>query len=182
MSLSAEARTVTAWLSDQMCRVEEPLVCGFSNSLSEDGARRLLAVMDGATEHPTNDTLQKLGVFDRKTKVNKHTATHWGYLRGVIDALDAAGHSDAADVLVWQVWHRVNSAARHDEFYRLVLKEKAEVERDYHFLCREERRLRRLLEDGPANPQECAEFCRTARDDGDSKPCLDCDPERFCIA
>lgn len=46
----------------------------------------------------------------------------------------------------------------------------------------ENARLRRLLEDGPANPQECAEFCRTARDDGDGKPCLDCDPERFCIA
>lgn len=132
-------------------------------------------------EHPTNDTLQKLGAFDRKTRVNKHTATHWGYLRGVIDALDAAGHSDAADVLVWQVWHRVNSAARHNEFYRLVLEEKAGVERDYHLLCQEERRLRRLLEDGPGNPQECAEFCRTARDDGDGKPCLDCDPERFCI-
>lgn len=128
-----------------------------------------------ATEHPTSDTLQKLGAFDRKTKVNKHTATHWGYLRGVIDALDAAGHSDAADVLVWQVWHQVNSAARHNEFYRLVLKEKAEVEA-------ENARLLRLLTDGPANPQECAEFCRTARDDGDGKPCLDCDQERFCIA
>lgn len=175
MSLSAEARAVTAWLSDQMCRVEEPLVCGFGNSLSEDGARRLLAVMDGITEHPTNDTLQKLGAFDRKTNVNKHTATHWGYLRGVIDALDAAGHSDAVDVLVWQVWHRVNSAARHNEFYRLVLKEKSEVEA-------ENARLLRLLTDGPANPQECAEFCLAARDDGDGRPCLDCDPERFYIA
>lgn len=32
--------------------------CGFGNSLSEDGARRLLAVMDGVTEHPTNDSDQ----------------------------------------------------------------------------------------------------------------------------
>lgn len=162
------------WLADQMCRVEEPLVGGFSNSLSEDGVRRLMTVMDGVTEHPTNDTLQKLGAFDRKTKVDKHTATHWGYLRGVIDALDAAGHSDAADVLVWQVWHRVNSAARHDEFYRLILQENAEA-------AAENGRLRRLLEDGPASPQECAEFCKSAREDGDGKPCLDCDRETFTL-
>lgn len=181
MALPVEAATVLKWLSDQMCRAEEPLVGGFSSSLSEDGARRLLAVMDGVTEHPTNDTLQKLGAFDRKTKVDKHTATHWGYLCGVIDALDAAGHSDAADVLIWQVWHRVNSAARHDEFYRLVMQEKAAVERDYHLLCQEERRLRRLLEDGPASPQECAEFCKSAREDGDGKPCLDCDHERLTL-
>ncbi|GJE75544.1 hypothetical protein [Methylorubrum suomiense] len=172
--MGPEANAALKWLADQMCRVEEPLVGGFSNSLSKDGVRRLLTVMDGFTEHPTNDTLQKLGAFDRKTKVDKHTATHWGYLRGVIDALDAAGHSDAADVLIWQVWHRVNSAARHDEFYRLVLKDKAAVEA-------ENARLMRLLTDGPANPQECAEFCKSAREDGDGKPCLDCDRERFTL-
>lgn len=181
MSMSDEVSEALKWLADQMCRVEEPLIGGFSNSLSEDGVRRLLAVKDGVTEHPTNDTLQKLGAFGRKTKVDKHTATHWGYLRGVIDALDAARHSDAADVLVWQVWHRVNSAARHDEFYRLLLDDKAAVERDYHLLCQEERRLRRLLENGPASPQECAEFCKSAREDGDGKPCLDCDRERFTL-
>ncbi len=41
-----------------------------------------------------------------------------------------------------------------------------------------ERLMLRLI-NGPANPQECAEFCRVAREDGDGKPCLDCHPENF---
>lgn len=132
-------------------------------------------------DEPDNDTLRMLGAFDRKCKVDKHTATHWGHLRGVIKSLDEAGQHDVADVLIWQVWHRVNSAARHREVYDLLLKDKQEVERDYGLLCEEERRLRRLLNDGPSSPQECAEFCRSAREDGDGKPCLDCEPERFLI-
>lgn len=40
-------------------------------------------------------------------------------------------------------------------------------------------RLTQRLIDGPANMQECAEFCRIAREDGDGKPCLDCHPECF---
>lgn len=125
-------------------------------------------------EHPDNDTLRKLGAFDRKCKVDKHKATHWGYLRGVIDALDTAGQRDAADVLIWQVWHRVNGAARHNEFYGLLLKDKSELERDYGLICEEERRLRRHLSAGPSSAHECAEFCRAAREDGDGKPCIDC--------
>jgi len=40
-------------------------------------------------------------------------------------------------------------------------------------------RLTERLINGPANMQECAEFCRVAREDGDGKPCLDCHPENF---
>ena len=40
-------------------------------------------------------------------------------------------------------------------------------------------RLTQRLIDGPANMQECAEFCRVARENGDGKPCLDCHPENF---
>lgn len=40
-------------------------------------------------------------------------------------------------------------------------------------------RLTLRLINGPANMQECAEFCRLAREDGDGKPCLDCHPENF---
>lgn len=40
-------------------------------------------------------------------------------------------------------------------------------------------RLTLRLINGPATMQECAEFCRTAREDGDGKPCLDCHPENF---
>ena len=40
-------------------------------------------------------------------------------------------------------------------------------------------RLTQRLINGPANMQECAEFCRVAREDGDGKPCLDCHPENF---
>lgn len=40
-------------------------------------------------------------------------------------------------------------------------------------------RLTERLINGPANMQECAEFCRIAREDGDGKPCLDCHPECF---
>ncbi|MBN6820669.1 hypothetical protein JRF84_13885 [Methylobacterium organophilum] len=126
-------------------------------------------------EHPDNDTLRMLGAFDRKCKVDKHMATHWGYLRSVIDDLDAAGQRDAADVLIWQVWHRVNSAARHHEFYGLLLKDKDAVELDYSLLCAEERRLRHVLMNGPSSARECAEFCRAARADGDGKPCIDCE-------
>lgn len=72
-----------------------------------------------ATAHPNNDTLNNLGAFDRKTKIDKHTATNWGYLRRVLDKLDAAGQSDVADVLVWQVWWRVNTEARRSELHRL---------------------------------------------------------------
>lgn len=125
-------------------------------------------------EHPDNDTLRMLGAFDRKCKVDKHTATNWGYLRSVIDALDAAGQRDAADVLIWQVWHRVNSAARHHEFYGLLLKDKDAVERDYGLLCAEERRLRDVLMTGPSSAKECAEFCQAAHADGDGSPCIDC--------
>lgn len=57
--------------------------------------------------------------------------------------------------------------------------QQAEADLAYHLLCQEERRLRRLLTEGPASPQECAEFCKSARDDADGKPCLDCNAERF---
>lgn len=42
-------------------------------------------------------------------------------------------------------------------------------------------RLHRILSKGPASPAECAEFCMSAREDGDGKPCLDCDPSRFTL-
>lgn len=71
-----------------------------------------------ATAHPNNDTLNKLGAFDRRTKIDKHTSTNWGYLRRMLDKLDAAGQSDVADVLVWQVWWRVNTEARRAELHR----------------------------------------------------------------
>lgn len=71
------------------------------------------------TAHPNNVTLENLGAFDRKTKIDKHTSTNWGYLRRMIDRLDAAGQSDVADVLIWQVWWRVNTEARRSELHRL---------------------------------------------------------------
>ena len=172
-------RQIMNWLADLMCRPEEPLIGSFSNSLSHAGVGRLCALMNAEAEHPDNDTLRKLGAFDRKTKIGKHAATHWGCLRGVIDKLDAAGQSDVADVLIWQVWHQVNGVARTREFHRIEVAHREDVERDYRLLCQEERRLRRLLTDGPASPQECAEFCKSARDDADGKPCLDCNAERF---
>ncbi len=98
-----------------------------------------------ATAHPNNDTLNNLGAFNRKTKIDKHTSTNWGYLRRMIDNLDAAGQSDVADVLIWQVWWRVNTEARTAEYRRLDASHRAEIERDYHLICQEERRLRRLL-------------------------------------
>lgn len=172
-------REVIKWLADLMSRLEEPLVGSFSNSLSRAGLERLSALMNAEATHPDSDTLRKLGAFDRKTKVDKHTATHWGYLKGMISKLDASGQSDVADVLIWQVWHQVNGVARAREFHRIEFDRREAAERDYHLICQEERRLRRLLTDGAASPQECAEFCKSARDDADGKPCLDCHPERF---
>lgn len=50
---------------------------------------------------------------------------------------------------------------------------------DVALLIGEIDRLTLRLINGPANMQECAEFCRIAREDGDGKPCLDCHPENF---
>lgn len=72
---------------------------------------------------PDNETLRKLGAFDRKTRVGKHQATNWAHLRQTIDTLDAAGHSDAADTLIWTVWHEVSGVARARECHRLALQD-----------------------------------------------------------
>lgn len=74
-------------------------------------------------EAPGNDELRLIGAFDRKTKVGKHQAENVHHLRDTIQALDAAGQSLAADTLVWQAWHRVNSVARAREFHRLAAEE-----------------------------------------------------------
>lgn len=90
---------------------------------------------------PDNETLRNLGAFDRKCRVGKHQATNWVHLRQTIDALDAAGMSDAADTLIWVVWHEVNSTARAREFHGIEAQRRADVERDYHMMCEEDRRL-----------------------------------------
>lgn len=91
---------------------------------------------------PDNETLRSLGAFDRKCRVGKHQATNWVHLRQTIDALDAAGMSDAADTLIWVVWHEVNGTARAREYHGIETQRRADVERDYHLMCEENRRLR----------------------------------------
>lgn len=76
---------------------------------------------------PDNDTLRSLGAFDRKCRVGKHQATNWVHLRQTIDALDAAGMTDAADTLIWVVWHEVNGVARAREFYDITVRESGEA-------------------------------------------------------
>lgn len=74
-------------------------------------------------EAPGNDELRLIGAFGRKTNVGKHQATNVHHLRQTIEDLDAAGHPRAADTLVWQAWHRVNSVARAREFHGLAAEE-----------------------------------------------------------
>jgi len=90
---------------------------------------------------PDNDALRSLGAFDRKCRVGKHQATNWAHLRQTIDTLDAAGHSDAADTLIWVVWHEVNSTARAREYHGIEAQRRSDLERDYHLMCEEDRRL-----------------------------------------
>lgn len=95
--------------------------------LGEDGQKfELVPAPDNLApdaEAPGNDELRFIGAFDRKTKVGRHQAENRHHLRATIEALDAAGFSDAADTLVWQVWHQVNSVARAREFHRLALED-----------------------------------------------------------
>lgn len=83
----------------------------------------------GKTTEPDNETLRSLGAFDRKCRVGKHQATNWVHLRQTIDALDAAGMSDAADTLIWVVWHEVNGTARAREYHGIETQRRTDLER-----------------------------------------------------
>lgn len=111
-------------LCDQHLEHDAELGICNTGTVAFKAADQIMAWATGAERlEPDNETLQKLGAFERKCRVGKHQATNWVHLRQTIDALDAAGMTDAADTLIWVVWHEVNGTARAREYHRLALQD-----------------------------------------------------------
>ena len=65
-------------------------------------------------ELPTNETLKFIGGLGRIPVISKYRAVNHAQLKETIAALDAAGMREAADTIVWLVWHRILDEQRHD--------------------------------------------------------------------
>jgi hypothetical protein len=78
-----EAAYVQKWLADQMCRVDEPLIESFSNSLSRAGLDRLGAMMAAASDtHFSGGGLS--GIRGSRADIDLVQSWHSGLVRAEI--------------------------------------------------------------------------------------------------
>lgn len=57
------------------------------------------------------EPLKAISALTRVPQIGKLASRNSAHLRRMIEKLDAAGLSDAADTITWGVWHRVNAEA-----------------------------------------------------------------------